>query len=188
MVKNIKLCLQYNPNTSYVNLHFIVCCVLFCRLVLSVNIGSGNGLLPDITKPWPEPTLLQVLRRPCHCSDVIMSAIAFGFTGITIVCSTLSPCADQRKHQRSASLAFVRGIHQWPLNSPHKGPVTRKMFPFDDVIMRWPGPLPTTRHWKTKTTKSYQSIVKCLYTRNKTRHTYGRIYKSVIIFKPRWQW
>ena len=43
--------------------------------------------------------------------------------------------ADQRKHQSSASLAFVRGIHRWPVNSPHKGPVTRKMFPFDDIIM-----------------------------------------------------
>ena len=42
--------------------------------------------------------------------------------------------ADQRKHQSSASLAFVLGIHRWPVNSPHKGPVTRKMFPFDDVI------------------------------------------------------
>ena len=27
------------------------------------------------------------------------------------------------------------GIHRGPVNSPHKGPVTRKMFPFDDVIM-----------------------------------------------------
>ena len=43
--------------------------------------------------------------------------------------------ADQRKHQSSASLAFVRGIHRWPVNSPHKWPVTRKMFPFDDVIV-----------------------------------------------------
>ena len=40
-----------------------------------------------------------------------------------------------KKHQSSASLAFVRGIHRWPVNSPHKWPVTRKMFPFDDVIM-----------------------------------------------------
>ena len=40
-----------------------------------------------------------------------------------------------KKHQSSASLAFVRGNHRWPLNSPHKGPVTRIMFPFDDVIM-----------------------------------------------------
>ena len=43
--------------------------------------------------------------------------------------------ADQRKHQSSASPAFVRGIHRWSVNSPHKRPVTRKMFPFDDVIM-----------------------------------------------------
>ena len=42
---------------------------------------------------------------------------------------------DQRKHQISASLAFVRGIHRRPVNSPHKWPVTRKRFPFDDVIM-----------------------------------------------------
>ena len=45
------------------------------------------------------------------------------------------PGADQRKHQGSASLAFVRGIHRRPVNSPHKWPVTRKMFPFDDVVM-----------------------------------------------------
>ena len=43
-------------------------------------------------------------------------------------------CAKQRKHQSSPSLAF-RGIHRWPVNFPHKGPVTRKMFPFNDVIM-----------------------------------------------------
>ena len=42
--------------------------------------------------------------------------------------------ADQRKHESSVSLAFVRGIHQWLVNSPHKGPVTQNMFPFDDVI------------------------------------------------------
>ena len=56
--------------------------------------------------------------------------------GGTIVCSNIYSGADQRKHQSSTSLAFVRGIQQWPVNSPHKGPVTQKMFPFDDVIMR----------------------------------------------------
>ena len=44
--------------------------------------------------------------------------------------------ADPRKHQTSASLAFVRGIHRWPVNSQHKRPVERKMLPFDDVIMQ----------------------------------------------------
>ena len=51
------------------------------------------------------------------------------------VCTTVCTGSDQSKHQSSASLAFVRGIHRWLVNSPHKGPVTRKMFPFDDVIM-----------------------------------------------------
>ena len=40
-----------------------------------------------------------------------------------------------KKHQSSASLAFVRGIHRWPVHFPHKRPVTRKIFPFYDVIM-----------------------------------------------------
>ena len=56
--------------------------------------------------------------------------------------------ADQRKHQSSASLAFVWGIHRRPVNSPHKWPVTRKMFAFDDVIMMWASwrlKLPATR-------------------------------------------
>ena len=43
--------------------------------------------------------------------------------------------ADKKKHRSSASLAFVRGIHRWPVNFPQKGPVTQKMFPFDDVLM-----------------------------------------------------
>ena len=70
-----------------------------------------------------------------HYNDVIMSTIASQMTSLTIVYSTVYSDADQRKHQSSASLAFVRGIHRGPVNSPHKWPVTRKMFPFDDVIM-----------------------------------------------------
>ena len=42
---------------------------------------------------------------------------------------------SKKKHQSSASLAFVWGIHRGPVNSSHKWPVTRKMFPFDDAIM-----------------------------------------------------
>ena len=70
-----------------------------------------------------------------HNSDVIMATVTSQITSLTIVYSTVYSGADQRKHQSSASLAFVRGIHRWPVNSPHKGPVTRKMLPFDDVIM-----------------------------------------------------
>ena len=52
--------------------------------------------------------------------------------------------SDQRKHQSSVLLAFGRGIHRGPVNSPHKWPVTRKMFPFDDVIMNLHDPCPST--------------------------------------------
>ena len=73
-----------------------------------------------------------------HYSDLIMSTMASQITGVTIVYLTIFSGADQRKHQSSASLAFVGGIHCWPVNSLHKGPVTRKMFPIDCVIMkRW---------------------------------------------------
>ena len=70
-----------------------------------------------------------------HYNDVIMGTIASLITSFTIVYWSVYLGADQRKHQSSASLAFVRGIHRWPVNSPHKWPVTRNMFPFGDVIM-----------------------------------------------------
>ena len=69
-----------------------------------------------------------------HDSDVIMGTITSQITSLANVCSTVYSGTDQRKHQSSASLPCVRGILRWPVNSPHKGPVTRKMFPFDDVI------------------------------------------------------
>ena len=62
-----------------------------------------------------------------------MGAMEAQITSLTIVYSAVY--SDQRKHQSSASLAFVRGIHHWPVKSPYKGPITRKMFLFDDVIM-----------------------------------------------------
>ena len=65
-----------------------------------------------------------------------MCAMASQITGVFIVCSTVGSGADHRKHQSSASLAFVRGIHRWPVNSPYKRPVKRKMFPFDHVIIK----------------------------------------------------
>ena len=70
-----------------------------------------------------------------HYCDVIMGEIASQITSLTIVYSTVYSDADQKNHQSSASLAFERGIHRGPVNSPHRWPVTRKMFPFDDVIM-----------------------------------------------------
>ena len=70
-----------------------------------------------------------------HYNDVMMGAITSQITNLTIVYSTVYTDADLRKHQSSASLAFVRGTHRGPMNSTQKWPITRKIFPFDDVIM-----------------------------------------------------
>ena len=77
--------------------------------------------------------MLGIMRS--HYDDVIISAMASQTISVSIVCSTVCWGANQRKYRSSASLVFVRGIHRWPVDSHHKGPVTRKMFPFDDVIM-----------------------------------------------------
>ena len=66
-----------------------------------------------------------------------MSMVASQITSLTIVYSSVNSGAEERKQQSSASLAFVRGIHRWPVTSLHKGPIMWKLFPFDDVIMVW---------------------------------------------------
>ena len=70
-----------------------------------------------------------------HYNGIIMIMMASQITSVLIVYSTICSGEDERKHGSSASLAYVRGIHRWLVNSPHKGPVTQKMFPFDDAIM-----------------------------------------------------
>ena len=67
-------------------------------------------------------------RTTVHYNDVIMGTIPSQITSLTIVYSTVYSGADQRKHQSSVSLAFVRRIHRGPVNFPHKRPVTRKYF------------------------------------------------------------
>ena len=79
--------------------------------------------------------LMALLQLDFHYGDVIMGTMASQITSLTIVYSTIYSGADQRKYQSSAALAFVRWIHRGPVNSPHKWLVTRKIFPFDDVIM-----------------------------------------------------
>ena len=74
-------------------------------------------------------------RQRHHYTDIIMSLMASQITSLPIVYSPVCSGTDQRKHQSSASLAFVRGINRWPVKSPHKRPVTLKMFSFDDAIM-----------------------------------------------------
>ena len=93
-------------------------------------------LLVYITLQPPDYMALQPRLFPClyapfvrlyykfvHYSDVIMSAVVPQITSLTIVYSTVYSGADQRKHQNSASLVSVQGIHRLPMNSQHKGPI-----------------------------------------------------------------
>ena len=82
-----------------------------------------------------------MLQRPMRCHRCCPlrwrhnGAVASQITSLKTVYSTIYSGAYKRKYQCSESLTFVRGIHRWPVNSPHKRPVTQKMFPFDNVIM-----------------------------------------------------
>ena len=85
---------------------------------------------------------IQYQCEPCKCykdhyTDVIMCALRLRSPASRLFTQPFIQGADQRKRQSPASLAFVRGIHRGPMNSPHKWPITRKIFPFDDVIMRF---------------------------------------------------
>ena len=70
-----------------------------------------------------------------HYRDALMGSLASQITSLTIALSIVYSGADQRKLQSSALLAFVWRNHRRPVSFPHKGPVTRKMLPFDDAIM-----------------------------------------------------
>ena len=97
--------------------------------------GAISQCSREMEKSASYPWVHLLTMIPFHYNDVIMRAMASQITSLTIVCSTVYSDADQRKNPSSASLVFVRGFHRWPVNSPNKEPVTRKMFPFDDVIM-----------------------------------------------------
>ena len=114
-------------------IYALVCWDISCsHLSTSLNTQRMTNNLPiDDTEYGLKIHVLSTLLY----TDCRMSALASQITSLTIVYSTVYSDADQRKHLNSAPLAFVRGIHRRAVNSPHKGPVTREMFPFDDVIM-----------------------------------------------------
>ena len=103
---------------------------VYLHILSVVYIYSGKTVVLFIS-----PVCRPCVQTSVQTSDVIMGAMAYQITSLTIIYSTVFSGADQRKHQRSARLAFVWGIHWWRVNSPNKWPVTRKMFPFDDVIV-----------------------------------------------------
>ena len=97
--------------------------------------NSGNG-------PW-HPSGHD---RKYHYSDVIMGAMASQITSLPIVYSTVYPGAGQRKHQSTASLAFVRIIQRWPVNSPHQWPENVSIW-WRHHVQYCPVITPTTREW-----------------------------------------
>ena len=134
IIMSIKVFFVVFPNKQFGKLWLTVCeikCSLLDNKIFKVAGHDDHYWIYD-----------EIRKNNMHYSEVIMDDIASQITSLTIVYSTVYSGADQRKHQSSASLVFVRGIHRWPVNSPHKGPVTRKIFPFDDVIMangsHWP--------------------------------------------------
>ena len=118
-----------------------------------------------------------------------MGAIASQITSLTIVYSIVYSDADQSRHQNSASLAFVCGFPRGPVNSPHKWPVTRKMFPFDDVIIligtRGACGLSCTLKWKRSVyLRSKTSVIAIPVTRSSylsPRHTAGKVIGDLFI-------
>ena len=111
--KSVIACQIANNSTLCTTFHFRLTATLYFSLTAKTSLY------------WPFAT---------HINDVIMGTIASQITSLTIVHSIIYSDGDQGKHQSASSLAF-RGIHRGPVNFPHKWPVTRKLFPFDDVIM-----------------------------------------------------
>ena len=72
-------------------------------------------------------------EKKTHYSDVIMSMMASKITSLTIIYATVYSGADEKK----TSTLRVTGLSPVTGQFPAQGPVTRKMFPFDDVIMHW---------------------------------------------------
>ena len=145
---NIKLLIQENvPENIVCEMAAILSrfqCVKECALYITVcNVAS----ILVWTRAHFVNDVLLVIQMRLHYSDVIMTTIVSQIADVSTV------CADQRKYQSSASLAFVRGIHRLPVNSQHKGPVTRKMFPFDDVIVVQMFPQATSSIYRTKRVK-----------------------------------
>ena len=100
--------------------------------ITNFNLAAYLDYCHDL---FPRDTLTDRWTYMYHYDDFMMGPMASQITSLLIVYSTVYSGADQSKHQSSASLAFVWRIHQGQVNSPHKWPVTRKMFPFDDIIM-----------------------------------------------------
>ena len=113
-------------------MNYLIPTIVISKRMKNMAEDFANHIHACERTPWTNVGQEEPLK---HYNNVIVSTIASQLTSLTIVYSAVYSDADQRRHQSSASLAFGRGIHRGPVNSPHKWPITLKMFPFDDVIM-----------------------------------------------------
>ena len=120
---------------SYMILYMYIWCIIYIYsyILFGYKFHRNMFIGDHFTTKHRSPNRRQVASL--HYSDVIMGAMASKITSLTIVHSTVYSGADQRN---------IKALRHWPLcegftgdrvNSPYKWPVTRKTFPFDDVIM-----------------------------------------------------
>ena len=114
-----------NPQQAHYRL-YIICAAIAKDQILVTSFQMIVKILLNGEIP-----VTSCIEPGKHDADVIISTVASQNTSLTIVYSIFHSDADHRKHQSSASLAFV-AFHRWPVNSPHKWPV---MFSLDDVIL-----------------------------------------------------
>ena len=154
---------SYARFTMFLNIYRVI--LLLYSSTLYIRYGSAPYISTKKLKSEITPNRVVLHGTASHYNDVIMNPMASQITSLTIVYSTVYSGADQRKHQSSVSLAFVCVIHRWPVNFPHKGPVTRNFFPFDDVII-----LITSSKWSTGSRGPF--CTPCIFCYNATLY-YG---------------
>ena len=133
-----------------------------------------------------------VMRSKAHYSCVIIGLMAFRITSLTIVYSNVYSDTDQSKHQSSASLTLVRGIHRWPVNFPHKGPVTRKCFHLMTSSWLWVSvdSGDTFTHFlqgKLPNQRAHDAIITSLWRQNDVATSFWRHNDATMASCVRWE-
>ena len=100
--------------------HWLIKIIIGCELQRLVEWNDSSAFSNGSVKP--------ISHTLVHYNDVIMITIGSQITSLTVVYSTVYSDADQRKHQSSASLAFVWGIHRDRWIPRTKGQLRRKCF------------------------------------------------------------
>ena len=135
-------------------------CLYACKLLTFKKTSPWRIPIVRVAVIWLQPHIpfpnIRGRESVPHYNDVIMGAIASQITSLTIVLTTVYADAEQRKHQSSASLVFVRGIHPGPMDSPHKWPVTRKCFHL--MTSSWLQPATRRDRWLPPTKGKFYAL------------------------------